>query len=288
MPHKLAIDVDKLTAIDVHVHCMRSARPQPEGTKAPSIRLQVEPQTIDQEAAFYREQKMAFCVFGIDTASSGGRGVGTDEILEAAARHADVIIPFANVDPKRGKEGVKDAKRYIEAGVKGFKFHPPAGDYYANDKICYPLYEVLAEHKIVALFHTGQTAVAQGARAGGGIRLKYGNPIYLDDVAADFPEMPIIMAHPSFPWQDEALSIALHKPQVYIDLSGWLPKYFPPQLVQYSNTLLKRKVLFGSDYPMITPERWLASFAESPFRDDVRPLILKENAVQLFGLARSS
>ena len=61
--------------------------------------------------------------------------------------------------------------------------------------------------------------------------------------------MPIIMAHPSFPWQDEALSVAVHKPQVYIDLSGWSPKYFPPQLVQYANSLLQDKVLFGTDYP---------------------------------------
>ena len=64
--------------------------------------------------------------------------------------------------------------------------------------------------------------------------------MYVDDVAVDFPELKIVLAHPSFPWQDEAISVALHKPQVYIDLSGWSPKYFPPQLVRYANTLLKR------------------------------------------------
>ena len=84
---------------------------------------------------------------------------------------------------------------------------------------------------------------------GGGIRLKYSNPLHVDDVAADFPDLKIILAHPSFPWQDEALAVATHKPGVHIDLSGWSPKYFPPQLVQYANTLLKDKVLFGSDYP---------------------------------------
>ena len=123
-----------------------------------------------------------------------------------------------------------------------------------------------------------------GTRGGGGLRLKYSNPLYLDDVAADFPDMPIILAHPSFPWQEEALSVATHKPQVYIDLSGWSPKYFPPQLVQYANTLLKRKVLFGTDYPLITPERWLADFAKIDIRDDVRPLILKRNAMDLLKL----
>ena len=76
-------------------------------------------------------------------------------------------------------------------------------------------------------------------RGGGGVRLKYSNPMHLDDVAVDFPDMPIIAAHPSFPWQDEALSVATHKPNVYIDLSGWSPKYFPANLIQYSNTLLR-------------------------------------------------
>jgi predicted TIM-barrel fold metal-dependent hydrolase len=110
----------------------------------------------------------------------------------------------------------------------------------------------------------------------------------LDDVAADFPELPIVLAHPSFPWQDEAISVCLHKENVWIDLSGWSPKYFPPQLVQYANTQLRTKVLFGSDFPLITPDRWLADFAEAPFKDDVRPLILKENAARLLGLGTDS
>ena len=134
------------------------------------------------------------------------------------------------------------------------------------------------------LFHTGQTGVGANTKAGGGIRLKYSHPMLLDDVAVDFPDMPIIMAHPSFPWQDEAISVCLHKPQVYIDLSGWSPKYFSPTLIQYANTLLKHKVLFGSDYPLITPDRWLADFAKIDIREEVRPLILRENAIRLFGL----
>jgi predicted TIM-barrel fold metal-dependent hydrolase len=71
---------------------------------------------------------------------------------------------------------------------------------------------------------------------------------------------------------------------VYIDLSGWSPKYFPPILVQYANTLLKDKILFGSDYPVIDPARWLDDFAKLPIKDEVRPLILKENAAKLLGL----
>jgi predicted TIM-barrel fold metal-dependent hydrolase len=96
--------------------------------------------------------------------------------------------------------------------------------------------------------------------------------------------MQIVMAHPSFPWQDEALSVATHKPNVWIDLSGWSPKYFPKQLVQYANTLLKDRVLFGSDYPLITPERWMKDFEVAGFKPEVMPSILKDNAVRLLGL----
>ena len=123
-----------------------------------------------------------------------------------------------------------------------------------------------------------------GTRGGGAIRLKYSNPLYLDDVAADFPDMPIILAHPSFPWQEEALSVATHKPQVYIDLSGWSPKYFPPILVQYANTLLRNKVLFGSDYPVIAPQKWVEEFDKLPIKPEVRRLIMKENAARLLQL----
>ena len=119
---------------------------------------------------------------------------------------------------------------------------------------------------------------------GGGVRLKYSNPMLVDDLAADFPGLDIILAHPSFPWQDEALAIAVHKPNVYIDLSGWSPKYFPANLIQYTNTQLKHKMLFGSDYPLITPDRWLADFEKLPIKDDVRPLVLKQNAIRLLGL----
>ena len=117
-----------------------------------------------------------------------------------------------------------------------------------------------------ALFHTGHTGIGTGLPGGGGIRLKYSNPMDVDDVAVDFPDMKIMLAHPSFPWQDEAISVALHKPQVYIDLSGWSPKYFPAQLVRYANTQLATSVLFGSDFPMITPDRWLEDFEQADSR----------------------
>jgi predicted TIM-barrel fold metal-dependent hydrolase len=290
------IDLSRVKAIDVHVHAGRSGSASAEDvgpTRDDTLarmtqRGGVGGQTPDETAQFYRERGLMACMWGVDvhgTRPARPGAVSNEEMLEAAARHPDVFIPFVWVDVWREDAGAAEAERLIKAGARGFKFHPPTGGYYANDQRLYPLYEVIAAAGVPALFHTGQTAVGQGAGAGGGVRLKYGNPIYLDDVAVDFPNMPIIMAHPSFPWQEEALAVALHKQQVYIDLSGWSPKYFPPLLVQYANTLLKNKVLFGSDHPMITADRWMADFEAAAFRDEVRPLILKDNAARLLGLA---
>ncbi len=169
-------------------------------------------------------------------------------------------------------------------GVRGFKFHPNLQAFFPNDPEHYPLYGAIEATGLPVVFHSGHTGVGAGRPGGGGIRLKYSNPMFVDDVAVDFPEMPIVLAHPSFPWQDEAISVALHKPNVYIDLSGWSPKYFPANLVQYANTLLRDRVLFGSDYPVITPDRWLADFERLDIKPEVRPLILKENAARLLRL----
>jgi hypothetical protein len=223
-------------------------------------------------------------VFTVDETLSGGTRLSNDAVLEFAARNADIAIPFASLNPRRGSEVVAEARRLVAAGVRGLKLHPPSQEFFPNDRLAYPLYEVFEEAQLPVVFHTGHSGFGAGVRGGGGIRLKYGQPLPIDDVAVDFPDLTIVMAHPSFPWQDEALSICLHKPRVYIDLSGWSPKYFPPSLVQYANTLLKEKVLFGSDYPWLTPDRWLADFEKAGFRDEVRPLILKENAVRLLGL----
>jgi predicted TIM-barrel fold metal-dependent hydrolase len=287
------IDVDQLVAIDVHTHVHRSVRGEPAREDRAEdmgkyFGIGSMPQyTLPELAAYYRERNMAAVAFGVDSISQTGEEPvpSNEEVAELAAEHADVIIPFASIDPHRGAAGVRAARRLItDHGVRGFKFHPNTQAFFPNDRLAYPLYEVIAEHGLVALFHTGQTGVGAGTRAGGGIRLKYSNPLHVDDVAVDFPDMSIILAHPSFPWQDEALSVATHKPQVHIDLSGWSPKYFPPQLVQYANSLLKDKVLFGSDFPVITPDRWMKDFAGLPIKDDVRPKILKENAARLFGL----
>ena len=276
---------DELVAIDTHVHieppftgnaAEEAARKYFGASNAPS-----DPAGLSE---YYRSRKIGCVVFSVDERLTGRGQVPNDDVIRLAQIHSEFMIPFASVDPTRGTEAVREAERLIAVGAKGFKLHPPLQQFHANDRSVYPFYEVLASARVPVVIHTGHSGIGTGMPGGGGIRLKYGNPMDIDDVAVDFPDMPIILAHPSFPWQDEAISICLHKPQVYIDLSGWSPKYFSPTLIQYANTLLRHKMLFGSDYPLITPDRWISDFEKIAIRDEVRPLILKENAGRLLGL----
>jgi predicted TIM-barrel fold metal-dependent hydrolase len=284
-------DLDKVIAIDIHTHAE-----EPCGTHADDGYDDFQagmavyfkshfkhPPTVPETAEYYRQKNIAAVIFPVDAErETGYRRYNNEEMAELAAEHSDVLIPFASIDPAKGKAGAREARRLVEHyGIKGFKFHPTFQGFYPNDRSAYVLYEAIQEAGVPALFHTGQTGVGAGMHGGNNMRLKYSNPMYLDDVAADFPDMQIVMAHPSFPWQEEALSVATHKPNVWIDLSGWSPKYFPPILVRYANSLLQDRVLFGSDWPVILPDRWLADFEQLEIKPNVRPKILKENARRL-------
>ncbi len=288
----MSIDLEKLVAIDVHVHAERNdAEPQdPITTEILAAAARYfggsPPQPSAREVVdYYRERNMLAVIFTVDDeAGMGRKRLGNSEVLAAARANPDVLIPFGSVDPHKGKLAVREARELIDAGVRGFKFHPNTQAFWPNDRAWYPLYEVIAGAGLIALFHSGTTGIGAGMPGGGGVHLKYSNPMCIDDVAADVPELDIILAHPSFPWQEEALAVAVHKPNVYIDLSGWSPKYFPEILIQYTNTRLKDKMLFGSDFPLITPDRWLADFEKLPIKDEVRPLVLKRNAAKLLRL----
>ena len=286
---------DQLIAIDVHTHAEVSCREPTdemwkefEDAASQYFKAGRRP-PITETIAYYRERRLGLVMFTVDSEfEMGVRRVPNEEVAEAARDNADMMLAFASIDPHKGKLGVRQARRLIEEyGMRGFKFHPTCQGFFPNDRMAYPLYELIAERRLPAIFHTGHSGIGTGMRGGGGLRLKYSQPIHLDDVAADFPDMTIILAHPSWPWTDEALSVALHKPNVYIDLSGWLPRYFPPQIVRYGNTQLKHKLLFGSDYPLISPDRWIEDFRAAGFKPEVQELILKENAIRALGLARS-
>jgi len=287
------MNIQDLIAIDVHTHAEVSCRCAPDAfgkefdEAAEKYFKFTHRPTIPETIAWYRERKIGLVMFTVDSESNmGRRRIPNEEIAEAALDNKDMMVAFASIDPHKGKMGVREAIRLIQDyKVAGFKFHPTTQGFFPNDELAYPLYEVINEAGLPAIFHSGHSGIGTGLPGGGGLKLKYSTPIHLDDVAADFPNMKIIIAHPSWPWQDEALSVCLHKHNVYIDLSGWSPKYFPKQLVQYANTQLKDRVLFGSDFPLITPERWMKDFETAGFRPEVHQLILKDNAAKLLGFA---
>ncbi len=281
-----------VAAVDCHVHI--ELGPDGEDQLSPDLRRAARRYfgadatipTVDDIATYYRDRRMLAVVFAVDSGLTTGQPrIPNRFVLDKAREHPDVLIPFASIDPRRGKDGVREAQGLLDEGtIRGFKFHPNIQQFHPNDPVAYPLYELIESAGVVALFHTGHSGIGSGLPGGGGIRLKYGNPMSIDDVAVDFPGMKIVMAHPSFPWQDEAISIAMHKPQVSIDLSGWTPKRFPPQLVKAITTTLRRQALFGSDFPLITPDRWIDDFSTLDIPTDATAAILKDNAVALLGL----
>jgi predicted TIM-barrel fold metal-dependent hydrolase len=241
--------------------------------------------TLAEIADYYRQRSLAAVVFTVDAHTATGHpALASEDIIVEAGEYDDVLIPFASVDPGEGASAVSRLRDLAAAGAKGLKLHPSLQAFAPNEPQHYPLYEAAAELRLPVVFHTGQTGIGGGLPGGRGIKLRYSDPMLIDDVAADHPELTIVLAHPSVPWQDSAISIATHKANVFIDLSGWSPKYFPPQLVRAANSLLKRKVMFGSDYPVLTPDRWLADFAQLDIKPEVRPLILKDTAARLLNL----
>ncbi len=131
---------------------------------------------------------------------------------------------------------------------------------------------------LIVVFHTGTSGI--GARVKSSIRLDYGRPIYFDENALRFQDMKIVLAHFGWPWTEEAIAIALHKPNVYLDLSGWAPRYIPAVIWDYAKRL-NDKLLFGSDFPLIKPERWIEEFFRINLSQEVKDKILKRNAEKL-------
>ncbi|MBC2642475.1 MULTISPECIES: 4-hydroxyphenyl-beta-ketoacyl-CoA hydrolase [unclassified Rhodococcus (in: high G+C Gram-positive bacteria)] len=291
--YEYGIDFDKIAAIDIHTHVEIDGcghRSLDDELMAASEKYfksgEERTPTIDTIADHYRARNMAAVVFTVDAGAATGHAANSvEEIAEGAARHNDVLIPFGSVDPWQGKAAVRRVHRLVdEYGVKGFKFHPSMQGFEPNDRRFYPLYEAITEAGVPALFHTGQTGIGAGLPGGHGIKLRYSDPMLLDDVAADFPDLTVIMAHPAVPWVDAQISIATHKANVFIDLSGWSPKYFPPQLVKAANSMLRGKVLFGSDFPVIQVDRWMTDFANLDIKPEVAPLIFKRNALRVLGI----
>ncbi len=280
-----------MRAIDCHVHPATQEAIDSGGEfrrfAGRRFGVSLDPVPIAETAAKYRSLDMMAVLLAIDAeTATGNPRVPNELIAEAMRAHPDVFIGFGSVDPWKGRRAMAEAVRAVEElGLRGFKFQQIQQGFYPNDPRFRPLWETLQELHVPVLFHMGLTGLGSGMAGGGGLRLDYARPIpYLDDVAAAFPELTIIGAHPAWPWHDELLAVVQHKANVFMDLSGWSPKYFPPSVVRYANGPLQDKMLYGSDYPLLSPERWLSDFDELDVKPEVRQKILLDNARRLFGL----
>jgi predicted TIM-barrel fold metal-dependent hydrolase len=283
----------EIKAIDMHVHLHDALAIEAKGERSAQMARYMKRKddhavSVDELADQYRaRQMMAVLVNTTDISTSGTTPVPNDHIAAAVRKHPDVFIGFGAIDPWQGKVAKDEIKRCAEVlGLKGIgELHGARQHFAANKRRFYPLWEEVAKHKLPIMFHTGMLAGGAGTRGGMGFKLKYNRPIpILDDVAADFPELTIIGAHPSWPWAEETLAVCRHKANYYIDLSGWAPKYWPPSVAQQANSLLQDRVLFGSDWPQIQPERWMEEFEQLPFKPEVRQKILLDNARRLLNL----
>ena len=276
-------------AIDFHVHLpiaefMDVAIGKYRRATEEYFRLEVKLRDIEEIAAYYAEQDMIGVLLAWDAeTATGQKPLRNDTVAEIVRRYPHQFVGFASVDPHKGDRAIVEIERAVrELGLSGAKFHPGVQAFYPSDRRFYPLFEKITALGVPALFHTGTNGLGAGLPGGGGIKLDYTRPIHLDSLAADFPQLTIIGAHPSWPWEQEMIAILQHKPNVYNDLSGWSPKYIPPALLKEAAGRLNAKFLFGSDYPFITPQRWMKDFdALTYFKPDVREKILWGNAQKL-------
>jgi predicted TIM-barrel fold metal-dependent hydrolase len=285
-----------MKAIDVHVHPSTAAFDRkrmwgPELVEYISKYYGVEykVKTDEEMAQDFRELDLKAILIGWDTESVSGYDTSNtnDEVARLIKKFPDVFIGgWAMIDPWKGKAAIRELERCVkELGLMGLKFQQALQAFFPNDRRFYPLYEKCVELKIPVSFHTGTTGAGAGMPGGYGIRLKYTMPIpYIDDVAADFPELAIVMIHPAWPWHEEQIAVLLHKGNVYADLSGWAPKYFPEVIRREVNGRLQDKFMFGSDYPEIPPKRWLQEFESGGYKPEVIEKVLYKNAQRILKL----
>jgi predicted TIM-barrel fold metal-dependent hydrolase len=217
--------------------------------------------------------------------NTGNPPVPNDSVAEVRDQHPDFFVGFGSVDPLKD-DCVAEARRCVEdLDLSGFKFQQIAQGFDPSAEAHRELFDTIEELGVPVIFHGGNSTLGAGAPGGRGLRIKYGDPMLVDDVAADHPDLQILLAHPAFPWEKEQLAICQQKGNVYMDLSGWLPKYIDDQVLHYAGTVLQDKVMFGTDYPMIRPAKWLSQFDEyTDYPEAVQRKILWENAERFLGL----
>ncbi len=218
--------------------------------------------------------------------TTGTPPCSNDYVKAMQRRHPDRIIhAWGAVDPFKGEIARAEAQKAIgELGMLGFHFHPIMGHFAVNDRQFYPLFEVINALKVPVMIDVGTTGMGAGMPGGLGAKIRHAHPAAIDELAADFPALTIVAAHPGWPWVDEMTAVALHKGNVFWEMSGWAPKYFPPQLKTDIRARLQDKIMFGSDYPSIPYDRLFKEWAELGYGDAVMEKIFHANAERILGL----
>jgi predicted TIM-barrel fold metal-dependent hydrolase len=278
-----------LRAIDLHVHLpteewlQQSIGPHLKATED-YFRARVPRKSIEDVAQEYADRDILGVVLDWDDESVTGRGwMGNDWLAGLADRFPGVLMGFGSVDP-HAEDAVDDVKRCADLGLKGLKLHPTMQQFDPGETRYYALWKAAEDLGLVCLFHTGTCGIAAGTPGAGGTKIRYSHPAFLDSVGADFPGLTLIAAHFGWPWFLECLAIALHKSNVYIELSGWAPGYLPPEVKREIGRRLNARTLFGSDYPFIDVDRWFREFDQLGLPDGAPEPILKGNAARLLGL----
>jgi predicted TIM-barrel fold metal-dependent hydrolase len=277
-------------AIDFHVHL-----PTPDwldGSMAGYVaaaeayfRAPVQRDSLAGLADRYRGLNVRAVLLAWDAETATGRPRVPNETVAAACRDfPDVFTGLGSVDPHKGDAAVAEVANIAALGLRGVKFHPSLQAFAPDDPAYWPVFAACERHGLLALFHTGTSGIGAGQPGGQGIRLDYARPILLDPVAAAHPGLTVVAAHFGWPWHMELVAMALHKTNVYIDISGWSPKRIPAELVRELRGRLSGQFLWGSDFPFLTPERCLAELEALDLPEPVLAAVLHENAARILGL----
>lgn len=283
--------LDDIFAIDMHVHLRDEVTLKARGHRSKAMdqhfkqKLKVVP--VDELAAVYRERRMlAVLVNSADEYTTGRPAVANDHIARIVADHPDVFLGFGIVEPQHGRAAVDELTRCVqELGLVGIgELNPARQHFYPNDPAWRQLWSRAEELGVPVMFHSGYPGAGSGQPGGEDVRLKYVNPMFLDDVAADHPGLRVICSHPGWPWESEALAVTLHKGNVFLDLSGWAPRYVGEEVRQYVRRRITDKAMFGSDWPVLQPDRWLEEFKDWNLDPDAMEKVLKLNAIRVLSL----
>jgi predicted TIM-barrel fold metal-dependent hydrolase len=236
---------------------------------------------------FRRDDVLAMAIAWDAEHGAAGGVYANDDLAALSRTYPDVFLPgWGMVDPWRGRKGLEEIERAITTlGLTGIKYQPPVQDFSPADTQFYPIWDLLQSLGAPVLIHSGTTAIGAGEPGGLGFKLHHARPIpNIDNVAADFPRLQIIAAHPGWPWTEELIAVALHKKNVAIDISGWGPKYVPAALKHDMQRRLQDKVLFGSDYPGWSPGQCCDEWEMEGFKPAVIEKLFRHNATRLLNL----